>query len=194
MAKNYSSTMALEVARTAPRLGQVNNGWRAQRGQSMVELAFVLPLFLILVFATIEIGRIWAAKHALALAAREGARILSTAYGVGLPYSSESEAQTAATNAVADYLNSASVAVTAGTVITPLRMRPGNDYEYGTSDDEVELNYSNAQRGERVGVRIQHTFETPLPILLKLFNDRYASSGEPGSTLPLVAQCLMDHE
>jgi Flp pilus assembly protein TadG len=32
---------------------------RRQRGQSMVEMAFVLPLFLALVFAIIEVGRAW---------------------------------------------------------------------------------------------------------------------------------------
>ena len=166
---------------------------RSQRGQAIVEMAFVLPVFLAMVFAIIEIGRIWAAKHALTIAAREGSRVLVTPYGAGLPYTTEGELQSAADAAVRSYLNSASVPVTAGTVITPVRVRPGNDHEYGTPDDEVELNYSNAQRGERVGIRIQHTFETPLPILLKLFDNGNIPS-DPASTVPLAVQCFMDHE
>lgn len=187
--KKHHSAQSKPAAKGEQPLGF----FRSQRGQAMVEMAFVLPMFLGIVFATIEIGRIWAAKHALTNAARVGARVLVTPYGAGLPYTTESELQSAADAAVRSYLNSASVPVGAATVITPVRVLPGNDNEYGTADDDVQLNYSNAKRGERVGIRIRHTFETPLPILLRLFNSS-GNPAEPSGALPLAVQCFMDHE
>lgn len=44
------------------------------RGQGLVEFAFVLPVFLLMLFAIIDIGRVVWASDALANAAREGAR------------------------------------------------------------------------------------------------------------------------
>ena len=47
---------------------------RARRGQSMVEFAMVLPLFLLLLFGLIDGGRLVYINNAVAEAAREGAR------------------------------------------------------------------------------------------------------------------------
>jgi PKD repeat protein len=44
-----------------------------QRGQSLVELALVLPVLLLLVLAAVDLGRIFFARIAVANAAREGA-------------------------------------------------------------------------------------------------------------------------
>jgi Flp pilus assembly protein TadG len=44
------------------------------RGQSLVEFALVLPLFLIMLMAVIDVGRAIWAQNSLASAAREGAR------------------------------------------------------------------------------------------------------------------------
>ncbi|MGH9843383.1 MAG: TadE family protein, partial [Blastocatellia bacterium] len=76
----------------------------------MVEIAFLMPLFLLLIFGVIEIGRVWAAKQALTIAAREGARVLVLPYGAGLAYTSEGDVQTAAANIVRSYMNSSGVA------------------------------------------------------------------------------------
>ncbi|MBL8172046.1 MAG: pilus assembly protein [Acidobacteria bacterium] len=170
-------------------------GRHSERGQSMVELAFVLPIFLGLVLGIIEIGRAWAAKQTLVLAAREGARVLMTAHGAGLPYSSESEKQAAAVNAVKSYMNSAGVPVEAGTQIIPVRLSPGNDGAYGTGDDatQPEPNYTGGQRGERVGIYLRHSFETPLPILLKMFDDGTHNTPEQ-SAIVMGVTCYMDHE
>src|SRR5262245_50690073 len=54
----------------------IRPGRPGELGQAMAEIAFVLPLFLLFVFAIIEIGRAWGAKQGLTNAAREGARIL----------------------------------------------------------------------------------------------------------------------
>src|SRR5262245_7148658 len=78
---------------------------KSERGQAMVEIAFVLPLFLLFVFAIIEIGRAWGARQVLTIAAREGARILILPYGAGLTYGSEEDAQAAALNIVKESLN-----------------------------------------------------------------------------------------
>ena len=44
------------------------------RGQALVEFAFVLPIFLLMLFAMIDLGRVIWANDTLANAAREGAR------------------------------------------------------------------------------------------------------------------------
>ena len=47
---------------------------KKESGQTLVELALVLPFLLILIFGTIEFGRIFHATHVITSAAREGAR------------------------------------------------------------------------------------------------------------------------
>ena len=46
----------------------------ASRGQSLVELALILPVFLLLVMGVIDFGRVFNSYEAIANAAREGAR------------------------------------------------------------------------------------------------------------------------
>ncbi len=45
-----------------------------ERGQAAVEFALVLPLFLLLVFAIMEFGRVWMVQQVLTTASRSGAR------------------------------------------------------------------------------------------------------------------------
>jgi len=47
----------------------------AQRGQSLVEFAFVLPIIVLVIVAFIEIGRAVFAWNTIANAARQGARV-----------------------------------------------------------------------------------------------------------------------
>jgi Flp pilus assembly protein TadG len=158
----------------------------------MVETALVLPLFLLFVFAIIEIGRAWGTRQALTIAAREGARILILPYGAGLTYGSESEAQQAAMNAVQDSLNGSGAPVIASTKITLVRLNPGNDGIFNTADDQVETNYTGAQRGDRVGVKITYQFETPAPVLLRMFAN--GDGGSTQNTINMGVTCYMDHE
>jgi len=51
------------------------------RGQSLVEFALVVPIFLVLLFGMVEFGRAWMTKNIITGAAREAVRI----YAVG-PY------------------------------------------------------------------------------------------------------------
>jgi len=165
---------------------------RRERGQSMVEFALLLPIFFGLVFSIIEIGRAWAVKQALTIAAREGARVLVLPYGAGLIYTSESAVQTDAVTRVNSYLNSAGVPTGVGTQVTPVRISPGNDGTYNTADDVIEQNYSNGRRGERVGIQITHNFDTALPLVLNMFNntnDQYTGTG-----IAMGVTCFMDHE
>jgi len=45
------------------------------RGQSLVEFALVVPIFLVLLFGMVEYGRAWMTKNILTGAAREAVRI-----------------------------------------------------------------------------------------------------------------------
>ena len=134
---------------------------RGDRGQSMVEMAFILPIFLALVLAIIEFGRAWGTKQAITLAAREGARVLVLPYGAGLTYSTEGAQQQAAIESVKSYLGNSGVVVTTDTQIIPVRLLPGSDNVLGTSDDTIEQNYTNAKRGDRIGIQLKHVFDTP---------------------------------
>ena len=46
-----------------------------ERGQSVIEMALVLPLLLLVVFGITEFGRAWMAMNVLTSAAREGCRL-----------------------------------------------------------------------------------------------------------------------
>ena len=50
----------------------------AHRGQSLIELALMLPFLLVLIIGSIEVGRLFFAKAIVTNAAREGAYYLST--------------------------------------------------------------------------------------------------------------------
>ena len=57
-----------------------NNGTRKRRGQSIVELAFALPLLLLIMLGTIDVGRVFFDYIQLRNAVREGA-----GYGAKMP-------------------------------------------------------------------------------------------------------------
>jgi Flp pilus assembly protein TadG len=170
----------------------------AEAGQSMVEMAFILPIFLVMVFAIIEIGRAWAVKQSLTNAAREGARILVLPYGGGLTYASEGDVQTAARDAVISYLNNSGVPVGDGTQVNLMLVQPGDDYIYGTADDIYVQNYTDAKRGDRVGIQVRHNFDTALPIILGMFRDPNAPppppDAQPQTGITMGVTCYMDHE
>lgn len=57
---------------------------RSRRGQSLVEFALALPLFLLIVFGAVDVGRYVYGHSTLSQAAREGARVGAVeAYWVG---------------------------------------------------------------------------------------------------------------
>jgi Flp pilus assembly protein TadG len=46
-----------------------------EHGQSLVEFALIMPIFVIILFGIIEWGRLWMTMNVLSGAAREGARV-----------------------------------------------------------------------------------------------------------------------
>lgn len=156
----------------------------------MVELALILPLFLGLVLAIMEIGRAWATKQSLTLAAREGVRVLALPYGAGLTFSTESQKQDAAIKTVSTYLANSGVVVTADTEIAAVRLLPMGDQILDTSDDKLEESYSGGVRGDRIGIRIRHKFDTPLPIILTMFSSNQTNQ----SGVNMGATCYLEHE
>lgn len=169
-----------------------NQKWKRLRehGQSMVEMAVILPLFLAFVLSIIEIGRAWAVKQSLTLAAREGARILALPYGAGLTFSSESQKQDTAVKAVTSYLANSGVVASADTLIVPIRLQPGGDLIFGTADDKIEENYSGGNRGDRIGIQVRHKFDTALPIILTMFN----SNPPDQKDVKMGVTCYLEHE
>lgn len=161
-----------------------------ERGQSMVELSLILPLFLAFVLSIMEIGRAWAAKQSLTLAAREGARVLVLPYGAGTTFSNEAQKQDAAIKVVSNYLTTSGVASVTDTTITVIRQKPDADQILDTNDDKIEDSYTGGKRGDRVGIKIQHKFDTALPIILTMFN----SSQSNQSGINMQVRCLLEHE
>jgi Flp pilus assembly protein TadG len=53
---------------------------RPERGAAVVEMAFVLPLFLLMIFGTIEAGWLLAQTNSINHGAREGARLAAVNY------------------------------------------------------------------------------------------------------------------
>jgi len=48
---------------------------QSEQGQSLVEFALILPLFVVILFGIMEFGRLWETTNVLTSAAREGARV-----------------------------------------------------------------------------------------------------------------------
>ncbi len=167
-------------------------------GQSMIEMAIILPIFLGMVFAIFEFGRAWAVKQSLTNAAREGSRILVLPYGGGLTYASEGDVQAAARETVISYLNNSGVPVGPGTQINLMRVLPGADFIYDTADDVYEQDYSEGKRGERIGIQIRHHFDTAMPLILGMFRDPHAPppapDAQPQNGIIMGITCYMDHE
>lgn len=161
-----------------------------QRGQSMVEIAFLMPMFLVLVLGIIELGRLWGAKQSLTIAAREGARVLILPYGAGLTYTTDAEVQAAAKTTITNYMNSSGAPVADSTKIISIRATAGPDNVMGTKDDVFEKEYTNGQRGDRVGFLIQYRFDTPLAAMLGMVGDGSGFS----NLFTISAVSLLDHE
>lgn len=68
--------LSRKLSRVMPRLGRANED--GQRGQSLVEFALILPLFLLMFFAMVDFGRGFYTWLLVTNAAREGARVAAT--------------------------------------------------------------------------------------------------------------------
>lgn len=68
--------LTTKLSRMAPRIGL--NREERQRGQTLVEFALILPLFLLMFFAMVDFGRGFYTWLLVTNAAREGARVAAT--------------------------------------------------------------------------------------------------------------------
>ncbi len=110
-----------------------------ERGQSMAELAIVLPVLLGLVIAIFEIGRAWNVRQVLTNATREGARVAVV---------TSTTNQSTVTNTIdaylsADNLNPASATITingfGGGPGTPCRIDVSYPYQFQFLGPLVDL-------------------------------------------------------
>ena len=138
-------------------------------GQAVVEFALVLPVFLLLVFGTIEFGRAYLTLHLLTNASREGARVGS------LPGNLEA----AVTTAVTDFLTAAGLtgAQPPTTMVFPegVAMTTGNERAGGLTD---------AVQGDRIQVTVAYSFVVLSGTIIPGFS----------GTVPLQAVCVYRHE
>ena len=68
--------LSQKLSRMAPRIGRDSE--ERQRGQTLVEFALILPLFLLMFFAMVDFGRGFYTWLLVTNAAREGARVAAT--------------------------------------------------------------------------------------------------------------------
>lgn len=65
----------LRAGKIPTGVGGMKSVARREKGQSLVEFALLLPVFLLIVVGITEFGRAWMTKNMLTGAAREGARV-----------------------------------------------------------------------------------------------------------------------
>jgi hypothetical protein len=152
---------------------------RFASGQATVEMAMLLPLFLTMIFAVIELGRFWGARHAIAGAAREGARVMLLPYGPGTQYDDLEAVKTAAIKATQIYLNAGGLAHE-----PPIAEIQAAWINPSSKLLDLDLPQAGFTRGDKVGVKISFKFESPLKTLLA-----------GGDGVMLIEQaCVLDHE
>jgi len=83
--------------------------WGAAKGQALVEMALMLPLFLLLIGGVVEFGSMFAVKQIITNAAREGARM-------GVVYLDDSEALVSAEAVSKNYLTRSGVSPSRATI------------------------------------------------------------------------------
>ena len=136
-----------------------------RRGQAVVEFALVLPLFLLLVFGALELGRALLRLHLLNNVAREGARVGT------LPGNVEQDV----TSKVNSFLTANGMQTGTWTTTISVTDSDGVPRSGGLSD---------AQQGDQVDVTITHNFGVLTGSIIPGFQ----------GTVPLTARCVFRHE
>jgi Flp pilus assembly protein TadG len=145
-----------QVRRTRVRQGRA--------GQAVVEFALILPLFMLLVFGTLEFGRAYYDVHLLTNAARGGARLGS------LPGKVESDVQ----SSVNSFMNSVGLTNARSTTIV-VKDKTGTVRAGGLA---------SAQEGDTVAVTVNYSFTVFAGHLLPGFS----------GTVTLKGRCTFRHE
>jgi hypothetical protein len=154
------------------------NRWRTRRGQSLVEMAMVLPLLTFLTFGLLDFGRAYYFQVAITNAAREGARsaILNVYTGpddpacLGPSYSRcPVQSDTAIMNAVQQELMYSGIAPKTVTICPP------HDSSMSTascpdSSNRVD-NWINGTDNYYVAVRVTYDFTLYTPLMRQLLGN-----------------------
>lgn len=146
---------------------------RRSRGQSLTEFALVLPIFAILLFGIIDLGRYVYTANALGNGAREAARIGS----VGNRPSPDCDglSRQACVELIADSRSWGLPADIVSTTVTCERIAPGD-----TTPNAIAV--SACRTGDLLRVRTDSTFTLVTPIIAQ-FIGSLAISGESRVTV-----------
>ena len=141
----------------------------SSRGQTIVEVGLVLPIFVLTLIAILEFGYFAAVASAISTASREGARFGSTvAESGGTP----------------NYLNCAQIIAHAEELAGPLvdltgDITVGYDTDGGTNIDvncSPALDPDDIDRWDRVIVEVNYEWQTLTPVMGVLIADRTLTS------------------
>jgi hypothetical protein len=131
--------------------GRSTSLFKKMKGQSMVEFALILPLFVLFIIGIFELGRAFFAYIAITNAAREGARVVTFWPG---------KTTIANVNTAIDTEIESSPMVTVGNIAVR-RIECGNSYQLVTNDTQLE----NCPEEEPIRVTIEYNFD----LILDLF-------------------------
>lgn len=121
---------------------------KSQRGQSLVEFALILPLFIVVLFGIMEFGRLWEMTNLITSASREGARVAA------ISGTSQSQAINAAQNVLsAANIDNATITVSGPNASNEVSVTVSIDYEPITGSiipglDDFSLTRSTIMRWE----------------------------------------------
>ncbi|WP_295438849.1 TadE family protein [uncultured Thiodictyon sp.] len=131
------------------------------QGATIIEFAFVAPLFFFLVFATIEFGRYFFVQHTVQYATREGTRLAL----VGLHPDIDGKPMTREATIIKKIRDSADIAVKPDELqisIYPV----GADY---TDPTGWETTVNAGQGGDYMRVRVQYKYYFMMPFIKGFF-------------------------
>ncbi len=149
-------------------------GLRSERGAVIVELAIVLPLFLLILAGVIDLGFLFWEKEVLTNAAREGARAKVQAGTSG-----ERFTDTQVRSRMQDYLRNLNIKDAAGAPIT-------------LTSSNCTFTWDTTATPPRLTVTLQN-----IPVNLMMLHkvqDLFAGAGGIGNTIYLEAKCTMARE
>ena len=123
------------------------HAWHRERGSQLVELAFAVPVLLLLAVGIWDIGAGFGLKQKLTNAAREGARIIVSSPGVNCNLALVSQCPsapvTAAVNAVVQYLDEAGLNASCLTGSTPSSTGSPWQYEWTYTCNGITLDINH---------------------------------------------------
>lgn len=153
-----------------------------QRGQALVEFALVLPIFLLIMFGLIDMGRAIYANHTVTQAAREAARLAATqAHWVG-----KTTTDDATCNAPAGPVCPADVATLKSNVDAAANRMAVGLGALASSQVHMQCNAAgstaptgawtgstctNNASGNQVSVRVAYTFRMITPVIGQIANN-----------------------